>query len=111
MNSLTVHTVPRVTTNPNDVSTPPHDHLKGQQMNIEVTKEESTRLILAGYTAIANRTLGVIARPQPLSPADQAELDQFHALLDNYDELMSPYVLPPDTPAAHQAGSKPGNPA
>ena len=79
-------------------------------MNIETPQAAQLHLILAGYTAIANRTLGVIARPQPLSPTDQTELDQLHALLDNYDELMSPYVRPPDTPAAHQAGSKPGNP-
>jgi hypothetical protein len=61
-------------------------------MNTEVTPAEMNKLILAGQTAIANCTLGVVIRPRTLTPADEAELEALHALMDLYYDLMSPYL-------------------
>ncbi len=58
------------------------------------TKLQMHQWIQSGRQAIERSLLSVLLRTHPLSPADDAELQELHLLIDLYNKWMAQYELP-----------------
>ena len=59
-----------------------------------LNKQEMHSLIQSGRSAIERSMLAVLLRTHPLSPSDDAELQELHLLIDLYNKWMAQYELP-----------------
>jgi hypothetical protein len=60
-------------------------------MSQDMTNARLLQLIKAGRSAIEYRILGVILRPREMIDNDYQKIDGLHALLKNYNQLMSEF--------------------
>ena len=58
-----------------------------------LNKQEMHSLIQSGRSAIERSMLAVLLRTHPLSPSDDAELQELHKLIDLYNKWMKQYEL------------------